>query len=773
MGDIMFRRLSTLLIATAVTLAGTTAPADPGKGEGVGHVNMFGKGNPFTIDELPPGRTRSKLESLPGPAQRRAMEWLHRFSFPAEDLDSMIIDDEGGVLYVDPVPPASDDEEKAPGADSGLPAPDASAAADAFYLHSRPGAPHVVHLDFDGHTFSGTIWSSGTIQARPFDLDGSPSTFSAAERSAIAEIWHRVSEDFAAFDIDVTTEEPASFGPYTGRVLITSKTDANGSAMPYNTGGGVAYVSVWGLSDYASYRSPALVYYDNLAKGTTYIAEASAHEFGHNLGLSHDGTSGVTYYAGHGSGMTSWAPIMGNSYYNNVTQWSNGEYAGSNNNQDDIAIIAAKLDLVDDDHGDALGNATPLAVDGNGQVLVSNPETDPQNTYPENKGVIEVSGDRDVFYFSAAAGQVELSVVPAWDAFYRTSKRGANLDIEASLLNASGVTLATSDPESDTDASLSANVPAGTYYLAVTGVGNGSYSDYASAGQYFITGAVTPGEAVEMPPAASFGFGCTNLDCSFTDSSSDSDGSIVTRSWDFGDGATSTAQNPGHTYAGAGTYTVALTVTDNDGLTASVSKSVIANVPNLPPVANFGFSCTGLTCSFSDSSSDSDGSVASRSWDFGDGATSTAQNPGHTYAGAGTYTVGLTVTDNNGAATTMTQRNTVASVQDIEPPQVIITSPGAGVVSGRLTLSAYATDDQQVEQINIYADGKLRCSGTSSASCTWNLRKVSDGDYIVKVEATDATGNLGSDSVTVTVSNGGSNDSVDTPSNKGKKPSTK
>ena len=58
--------------------------------------------------------------------------------------------------------------------------------------------------------------------------------------------------------------------------------------MPYNSGGGVAYVGVWGHSDYPAKYSPALVYYDNLASGTTYIAEAASHEFGHNLGLSHD-----------------------------------------------------------------------------------------------------------------------------------------------------------------------------------------------------------------------------------------------------------------------------------------------------------------------------------------------------------------------------------------------------------------------------------------------------------------------------------------------------
>ena len=124
------------------------------------------------------------------------------------------------------------------------------AVDEAFNLHSRPGAPNVVYLDFTGHTVTGTAWNglAGTdpLVARPFDLDGSPSTFGATELAAIAEIWARVAEDYAPFNIDVTTEEPTSFDRHTGRVLITNSTDANGKAMPYNSAGGVAYIGVWG-----------------------------------------------------------------------------------------------------------------------------------------------------------------------------------------------------------------------------------------------------------------------------------------------------------------------------------------------------------------------------------------------------------------------------------------------------------------------------------------------------------------------------------------------
>ena len=82
---------------------------------------------------------------------------------------------------------------------------------------------------------------------------------------------------------------------------------------------------------------------------------------------------------------------------------------------------------------------------------------------------------------------------------------------------------------------------------------------------------------------------------------------------------------------------------------------------NVPPVANFSDSISGLSVNFTDSSTDSDGSIASRSWNFGDGSTSTATNPSHTYAAAGTYSVALTVTDNSGATNTKTQSVTVSS----------------------------------------------------------------------------------------------------------------
>ncbi len=163
-------------------------------------------------------------------------------------------------------------------------------------------------------------------------------------------------------------------------------------------------------------------------------------------------------------------------------------------------------------------------------------------------------------------------------------------------------------------------------------------------------------------PVASFTHSCGGLACGFTDTSTDSDGSVTAWSWSFGDGNTSTVRNPSHTYAAAGVYSVSLKVTDDDGATHTVTRSVNAGNVNAAPTASFTSSCTQLSCNFTDASTDSDGSIAAWSWNFGDGTTSNVRNPSRTYAAAGTYTVSLTVTDNQGATATTTRTVSVSSI---------------------------------------------------------------------------------------------------------------
>lgn len=448
-------------------------------------TNMFGAAAPFTIDQLPLSQLRDKLESLPAPAQQKALQWLHSFSFPESDTEFLNIDNEGAVFYQDTVLPEEISQEEL----ETDPALEGINPTDTFKLHSKPGAANSVYVNFKGDTIAGTAWngSVSSYQAKPFDKDSDPTTFSSAERIDMGEIWHRIAEDLAPFDIDVTTEMPLAFGPQTGHILITSDHDASGVPMPYDTTGGVAYVGVWGRSNYAYYQ-PAFVYYDNLAKAPYYIAEAAAHEFGHNLGLSHDGNSTVGYYEGHGNGYTSWGSIMGVGYYTNVTQWSKGEYADANNTQDDLAIISGQIPYRTDDHANAFDLATPLLVDANGFLASSNPEFDPLNQRPDNKGIIETRNDVDTFYFDTAAGMIDISVTPAWDAYTRTSKRGANLDLQVVLYDALGFEIVI-DPINETNAFISTDLSAGRYYLEISGVANADspYSDYGSLGQYYIS----------------------------------------------------------------------------------------------------------------------------------------------------------------------------------------------------------------------------------------------------------------------------------------------
>lgn len=489
----------TLLISlTEAAMAQSNAPTVPGTRAVPYKIRMYGKGAPFRIEDLPAqSRLRDALEKIPEAAKLRAKNWLHEFSFPEADTDSLQVDQDGGVFYSDTETPEAATNEFT--AESTVLA--ALPSIDVFKLHSHPGASRTVFLDFDGHVLTGTAWNTtySSLNAMPFDIDGNSSTFSSDERSRIHEIWHRVAEDYAPFGIDVTTEEPASFGPAVGRILITKSTDFSGLAMPSKSAGGVAYVNVFGKSNYG-YYSPALVYYNNLGSGhAPYVAESASHEFGHNLGLSHDGTSSSSYYSGMGSGYSSWAPIMGVGYYTNVTEWSKGEYAGANNTQDDISIIAGKLTFRNDDHGNAIGAATLLAVENDGSLFATNPQNDPGNTDPVNKGIIERQGDIDVFVFDAGAGTVNLSVTPAWTAFTRSGTgngqgRGANLDIKATLYNQAGSEISNSNPLDNTSALINASVSGGRYYLAITGVGNASipYSSYGSEGEFFITGSVPP-----------------------------------------------------------------------------------------------------------------------------------------------------------------------------------------------------------------------------------------------------------------------------------------
>ncbi len=209
----------------------------------------------------------------------------------------------------------------------------------------------------------------------------------------------------------------------------------------------------------------------------------------------------------------------------------------------------------------------------------------------------------------------------------------------------------------------------GTYRVTLTVVDNGGT---AASSAY----TVQISAPIKTPPVANIhgpGGGLAGQPLSFSGSgSTDSDGSITGYSWNFGDGATATGVNVNHTYSAAGTYQVTLTVTDNDGLTGQASRSVVVDEIieiQLPPSAVLAGPAGGLageSLAFdAGGSSDPDGSIVSYKWDFGDGSpveTTTLPVFNHSYTTPGTYTVTVTVTDDDGLINTASQQVTINQV---------------------------------------------------------------------------------------------------------------
>ncbi len=144
------------------------------------------------------------------------------------------------------------------------------------------------------------------------------------------------------------------------------------------------------------------------------------------------------------------------------------------------------------------------------------------------------------------------------------------------------------------------------------------------------------------------------MNVAFTDAST---GVITSYLWTFGDGTTSTEQNPSHLYAASGTYTVKLKVTGPGGSNTITRQKYITVSKVAAPAAWFsGTPTTGtapLNVAFTDEST---GAITSYLWNFGDTATSNLQSPSHLYATAGTYTVRLTVTGPGGSNTITRQK---------------------------------------------------------------------------------------------------------------------
>ena len=286
-------------------------------------------------------------------------------------------------------------------------------------------------------------------------------------------------------------------------------------------------------------------------------------------------------------------------------------------------------------------------------------------------------------------------------------------------------------------------VDAGTYTVTLTVVDGDGRPSNPSVGA-----PITVTDPDNQAPTADFTATATapnwlrvTLDAS---PSTDSDGTIKAWAWDFGNGRTSTSQTPRASYSAAGDYTVELTVTDNDGATATLSRRVtvsdsgppvLSDPPaNQAPTASFTSTQHGLTANLDASgSTDADGTVVSYAWTFGDGKTGTGVSPSHTYAGAGSYPVTLTVTDDDGASST-------AYTAD-----VTVTGPSDPPANHAPTASFTSTQD--VLTANFDASGSTDADGTV-VSYAWTF---GDGKTGTGVSPSHTYAGAGSYPVTLTV----------------------
>ena len=546
------------------------------------------------------------------------------------------VDPTGRVFYKDPAPAAIEAE---------VPAEAPHPYNQTFQLHSKPGSSKTIYLDFTGQTVSGTIWntwmdSTGSTVLFPspqvvpgLSLDGDATTFSDAERDLVQSVWQRVSEDYAPFDVDVTTADPgiealrrsspddSVFGT---QVVISPSTPA-ATVFCNNRCGGIAYIGTFATSE-SDYYQPAWVFPHNLSYDAKSIAEAATHEVGHNLGLEHDGLTpdANSYFQGHGA----WAPIMGGAYNRPISQWSKGEYATANELQDDLAVITDNgLSFVPDDHGGSLGSATSV--------------TSPDRTAT---GVISTPTDTDYLAFGqGCAGPVTVSVSPA--------PTSPNLDVRLRLLSADGTQLALSDPPSamttrdvasGLGASAQVTVAAGsTLYAEVDGVGAGDklstgYSDYASLGRYTIT---STGCTADAPPVVAF---------------------------------QQASQSAGET---AGTVQLTVTRTGNTTLPASVGYARTGGTAS----TGTDFTLTAGTLGFAAGETSKTIPVAivdDSAEETSETVEVTLSNPGAGTALGSTTRTTLTITDDDAPATVSFEQATASADEDAGTVDLLVTRSG-------------------------------------------------------------------------------------------------
>ncbi len=331
-------------------------------------------------------------------------------------------------------------------------------------LNSYSSAAATIYLDFDGEEVNSPVWNSGaTIHCAAPSLNS----------TQINEIFNRVAEDYRPFNINITTDIDVFVAAPIDKRIRVIVTPTSG----WFTGvGGVSYLGSFTWGD----DTPCFVFCDRLGPNNAkMVAECCSHESGHSLGLSHqskyDGSCNLTatYNDGTGSGEIAWAPIMGNSYYRNMSGWSNGPTPyGCSNVQDNLSIIISNNGFTyrTDDHRDDINNA-PTVINPSSIAV---------------EGLISTSTDKDAFTFTLSQNaNFHLDIKPF---SVNANNEGADLDIRVSLYDAAKNLIRTYNPAGSMSVTIDSILTAGNYFMVVDGTGNNNTSEYGSLGSYTITG---------------------------------------------------------------------------------------------------------------------------------------------------------------------------------------------------------------------------------------------------------------------------------------------
>jgi hypothetical protein len=336
-------------------------------------------------------------------------------------------------------------------------------------LSSLPSAQATIYLDFDGYHVVSAAWNNGN------PINCLPSAMTTAQ---ITEAFNRVAEDYRPFNINITTDSTKFLAAPLNRrirVIVTP------TSSWYQGVGGVTYTGSFTWGD----DTPCFVFCDRLGPNSPkMVGECCTHESGHSLGLSHqskyDGNCALvaTYHDGFGTGEIGWAPVMGNSYYKNVSRWNNGPTpSGCNSSQDNLAIITKANGFTyrpDDYSDDPNINPAPVTVTYNSFSL---------------NGIITTTSDKDAFKLTIS--QSSILHVDALPYSVGINDAGADLDIKITLLDANKQVIRVYDPVLVLNVVIDTILNTGTYYMMLDGTGNTNATEYASLGSYTINGTMS------------------------------------------------------------------------------------------------------------------------------------------------------------------------------------------------------------------------------------------------------------------------------------------